>query len=350
LQRAGVNVSSDTRQLRLGDDGIAGLRQTIFQADFFSVILSPEAIASPWVQRELEIALARPRSVSQIIPILYRSCDLPKPLSRFKSKCVDFAGDRDYSEGFRDLLLTLGLVVDKAGSETSDLLRSLSGIWIGAWTFNRHPRLGKLYIETSDSTARASARISSFRFLETLLEEYFEINVRDHIIRLIGTGYRFLRRGSRKGWYLDTFELQSKECGTVLAGTRFDTFFPKPERVVFRREAELDQRFQITQSTTADLTDTRAARLDGRQIEALRDALCAAFNQDSLDAMLQLRLNKNRAQLIGSGNLKKVVLELIQLAMREGWEFELIRKAWEFNPGHPKLKCVCAELLHFDLP
>ncbi|HJZ59028.1 MAG TPA: TIR domain-containing protein [Gemmataceae bacterium] len=350
LQRAGVNVWLDTTQLRVGEGVVEGLPDAIRSADSFAVVLSPDAIASPWVKRELGIAMSKPDAgqLPRIIPILYRPCELPRSIRGYKY--VDFSGRRDYSEGFQDLLLTLGLVAGRAGSETADLLRSLSGIWVGAWTFAGHPRVGKLYIEATTPAPRATARISSFRRSETLLEESFEIEIQDNLIRLVGTGYRFLRRGTRKGWYLDTFELRSKERGTVLAGTRFDTEFPRREPVVFRREAELDQGFRITPPNVPDSAGTPAARLDGKQIESLRDALCSAFDQDSLDEMLRFRLNKDREKLVGSGSLRRVILKLILLAEREGWVSELIRAARGFNPGSPELRRFCAQHSHFELP
>lgn len=78
--------------------------------------------------------------------------------------------------------------------------------------------------------------------------------------------------------------------------------------------------------------------MTGQQIEALRAALCSAFNQDTLDEMLRLRLDKSRLELAGSGNLRTVVFNLIEAAVREGWSAQLIRAAISFNPGNPSLQ------------
>jgi pectin methylesterase-like acyl-CoA thioesterase len=78
--------------------------------------------------------------------------------------------------------------------------------------------------------------------------------------------------------------------------------------------------------------------MTGRKMEELRDALCAAFDQESLDQMLRLRLGKDRAHLVGSGNLQAVVFKLINVAVREGWQSDLIRAALACNPGSPALQ------------
>src|SRR5262249_83348 len=83
--------------------------------------------------------------------------------------------------------------------------------------------------------------------------------------------------------------------------------------------------------------------MTGRQIEALRNALCDAFDQDSLDQMLRLRLDKRRQQIVSSGDLSTVVFKLIEVATREGWETDLIRAAQEHNPGNPTLRAFCDE-------
>jgi serine/threonine-protein kinase len=73
-------------------------------------------------------------------------------------------------------------------------------------------------------------------------------------------------------------------------------------------------------------------------LEELRDALCAAFDQDSLDQMLRFRLDKDRSHLVGSGDLRTVIFKLITIAAREGWQADLIRAALTSNPGNPALQ------------
>ena len=83
--------------------------------------------------------------------------------------------------------------------------------------------------------------------------------------------------------------------------------------------------------------------MTGRQMESLRDALCAAFDQDSLDQMLRLRLDKDRAQLAGSGSLQTVVFKVIEASIHQGWQTDLISAALKYNPGSAALQQFCTE-------
>jgi class 3 adenylate cyclase len=95
----------------------------------------------------------------------------------------------------------------------------------------------------------------------------------------------------------------------------------------------------------ASRTPGKLKGMDGRQMEALRDAFCSAFDLKTLDQMLRFRLNKDRAQLCGSGSTKKIIFELIVIAHREGWHQELIAAACEYMPNNPALKQFCHDHL-----
>ena len=45
------------------------------RCDWFVVILSPDAVASTWVKRELLYALQQDRFEGRIAPVVYRTCD-----------------------------------------------------------------------------------------------------------------------------------------------------------------------------------------------------------------------------------------------------------------------------------
>ncbi len=78
------------------------------RCDWFVVVLSPGAIASNWVKRELLFALNNNRYADKIIPLLYQPCDyeqLSWTLSLFQM--VDFTGGFD--DGCRELLRIWGI-------------------------------------------------------------------------------------------------------------------------------------------------------------------------------------------------------------------------------------------------
>jgi len=79
------------------------------RCDWFALVLSPDAVESHWVKRELLYALDHKRYDKKIIPLMYRSCDYEERLSWTLSifQMVDFTGEFD--DGCRDLLRVWGL-------------------------------------------------------------------------------------------------------------------------------------------------------------------------------------------------------------------------------------------------
>ena len=97
-----------------GPENIAGAQQwqneilnALQRCDWFVVILSPNAINSMWVKREVAYALQDPRYQDHIVPLQYRECDLGslKWLSLFQM--INFGGD--FKSGCRELLRVWGI-------------------------------------------------------------------------------------------------------------------------------------------------------------------------------------------------------------------------------------------------
>lgn len=78
------------------------------RCDWFTIIISPGAVQSMWVKRELSFALRQARFDEKIVPILYRPCD-PHPLSwtLLSVQMVDFT--QSFDDGCRQLLRVWGL-------------------------------------------------------------------------------------------------------------------------------------------------------------------------------------------------------------------------------------------------
>jgi hypothetical protein len=74
VRDAGHKVWMDTNSIPGGDDWRKSVGSAIDSAKLVIVILTPEAIRSPWVRRELEYADSRGR---QVLPIVRRSLQLP---------------------------------------------------------------------------------------------------------------------------------------------------------------------------------------------------------------------------------------------------------------------------------
>ncbi len=97
------------------DTNILGARQwhdeigaALHRCDWLVVVLTPEAVASRWVKRELLFALQQERFDDRIAPIRYRSCNHEELSWTLASlQMVDFREDFDL--GCRDLLRIWGI-------------------------------------------------------------------------------------------------------------------------------------------------------------------------------------------------------------------------------------------------
>jgi hypothetical protein len=83
--------------------------------------------------------------------------------------------------------------------------------------------------------------------------------------------------------------------------------------------------------------------LTGSQMEQLRDAMCAAFDQASLKQMVRFRLAKDLQHLVNASRpMHELVFDLIDAADRQGWTDQLVTAAHQFVPGNDQLQAYCA--------
>src|SRR5688500_15790467 len=79
LVRWGVRVWIDEAEILVGDSLIAKIRDGLDQMEYVGAILSPDAVASRWVQEELDVAMNQQiggRRV-KVLPLVCRRCELP---------------------------------------------------------------------------------------------------------------------------------------------------------------------------------------------------------------------------------------------------------------------------------
>lgn len=79
LETLGVRVWVDEAEMRLGDSLIAKIAAAIDSVSFVVAMLSRAAVESPWVQKELEIAMTQEiegRRV-KVIPCIVENCPIP---------------------------------------------------------------------------------------------------------------------------------------------------------------------------------------------------------------------------------------------------------------------------------
>lgn len=109
LQAGGARVWIDQEEMRAGDLVVDRLRKAIEGMDYFAAILSPAALASEWVKKEIEIALWRENEATKttFLPLLYQQCALPWFLK--DRVYVDFTVANSYDDCVSQVLRRLGL-------------------------------------------------------------------------------------------------------------------------------------------------------------------------------------------------------------------------------------------------
>ncbi len=91
-----------------GDTWWPKIAAEVKASNIFIVILSPQAVASKWVNDEINLAwLQRNKTGMLIIPISYRKCDIPDFLNLVQ--IISFLPPKPYRESLDELLNALGL-------------------------------------------------------------------------------------------------------------------------------------------------------------------------------------------------------------------------------------------------
>jgi hypothetical protein len=106
LTERGLPVWWDRDELKVGDSLPREIGNAIIGSTWFGIVLSPAAVASRWVQLELDTALALEVETGtlSVLPIVYRPCAIPAPL---RSKVyADFTAS--FESGLAALLSSVG--------------------------------------------------------------------------------------------------------------------------------------------------------------------------------------------------------------------------------------------------
>lgn len=113
LENHGVRYWLDEAEMKIGDSLIEKIRQGIDSVDYFAVILSPESVNAPWVVNELDVAMNYQINGKKIkvLPIMLKNCDPPGFL--IGKLYADFRGEEEYTEAFKQLIQSIGVVFNK---------------------------------------------------------------------------------------------------------------------------------------------------------------------------------------------------------------------------------------------
>ncbi|MCF4981941.1 TIR domain-containing protein, partial [Pseudomonas gessardii] len=108
LEAQGVrDVWLDEAEILVGDSLTKKIDEGLRKTKYICVVLSAKSVKSPWVERELEIAIHREISTGEVVvlPLLYEQCDLP--LFLVGKLYADFTSPDSYDEGVGKLLRRL---------------------------------------------------------------------------------------------------------------------------------------------------------------------------------------------------------------------------------------------------
>ena len=91
------HIWRDEREIEVGDSMTDKIQRGLSDSYTFIIVLSPEALARPWVNEELRAAYAQRLGGNfKILPVLHRECEIPPFLADYKY--ADFREPRRYQE------------------------------------------------------------------------------------------------------------------------------------------------------------------------------------------------------------------------------------------------------------
>lgn len=118
LRRQGFYVWVDEAEIKLGDSLIEKIREGIDNVEYVGVVLSSNSIDSPWVKKEIDIAMNQEIEGKKVkvLPIMLEKVDPP---SFLKGKLyADFTSEELYQNGLK-------LIVDRLSENPNDSTQAL---------------------------------------------------------------------------------------------------------------------------------------------------------------------------------------------------------------------------------
>ena len=108
LRRHGVPVWYSETNIQGAQQWHDEIGTALQRCDWFVVVLTPDAVASMWVKRELLFSLQQDRFDDRIAPVLFKSCNHDELSWTLASRqMVNF--QEDFDQGCRDLLRIWGI-------------------------------------------------------------------------------------------------------------------------------------------------------------------------------------------------------------------------------------------------
>jgi hypothetical protein len=129
LRSIGGKVWLDEAEIKLGDSLIEKIREGIDSVDYVIALLSKNSVSSPWVTKELDIAMNQEigGKTVKVLPVLASKCDLPGFLEG--KLYADMSSNKAFRQSLPMLLNRLGItpaLLDdiRSGKSAADLSRA----------------------------------------------------------------------------------------------------------------------------------------------------------------------------------------------------------------------------------
>jgi hypothetical protein len=97
LTKAGFKIWHDDKNIKVSQSIPGEVSKGLTECEYFVIVLTPEAVASHWVQREIDAALMGKKT---IVPVLLKDCDRPALIQA--NKYADFR--TDYQSGLKGIM------------------------------------------------------------------------------------------------------------------------------------------------------------------------------------------------------------------------------------------------------
>lgn len=125
LDNQGIRCWIDEAEIKVGESLIEKIRNGLDAVDYVLVILSPAAVASRWVQREVDVAMNQEIAGTRlkVLPLMYSRCDPPGFL--LGKLYADFTDPKGYEAALEKLVRSLGLVFRKSAQHRPQLRNHL---------------------------------------------------------------------------------------------------------------------------------------------------------------------------------------------------------------------------------
>lgn len=188
LLAVGVRIWWDKGEMKIGDSLNKKIQEGIAKSSWLAVVLSPNSVASPWVERELSAALIRElenRDV-YILPILLESCSIPIFLS--DKIYADFR--ISYVDGLETLLERLAPAINPKVVEAlmSDKRESILSAYAKIPSRNRlkyHEFLSSKLLNASSSSSEIISILNAlFTIKHPELESYLLMMAKHASVRI----------------------------------------------------------------------------------------------------------------------------------------------------------------------